>query len=526
MTRMVRARHAIPVGHGEVLAEPPYELWAERAEANAAAVSDWGFTIGGMSGLALRRLARRETVAEAGAYSRRIGIDVATVPVEPRLLLVTGHQPDFYHPGVWVKDFLLQRLADETGAAALDLVVDTDSFERVELRTPCTRPSVGRCTAVLGTTGVGGCFACAPVPTCSDVEMFRQAGLDALSTLPAPALGKHFDTFCDVLLDAIGHADDLGQALTGARRRFESPAKTDYLELGVSRQARTSAFRRFAAALLLDAEGFATVFNAELRAYRTRTGTRSKVQPFPDLSIDERSIELPFWVLSGGRRRPARVTRGDAPALLADDGSVCDVPSDVDDVMSVLEKADALLVPRAATLTLFNRMFVADLFIHGVGGGRYDRVTDAVARSYFGVEPPTFVVASMTLHLPLGEHVVTDEEIVALEQRLQRLEHNPDQLLDEVEFDDAGERLEAERLVAEKCALVTEIAEKDVDKKTVGERIRAVNARLSRIMAPVVAETAERLEAVRAQRETAEILSDRTYPYCLWNPIEVMDKVR
>lgn len=523
---MVRARYAMPAGHGEVLTEPPYELWAERAETNASAVLGWRFTVGDMPALALRRLARRESMAEAGAYSRRMGIEGAAASIEPGLLVVTGHQPELYHPGVWVKNFLLQRFADETGAAALDLVVDTDSFERVELRTPCMRPAIGRCTTVLATAGEGGCFACSPVPSRAEAETFCESGSEALSTLPAPALERHFRSFCDALYEALEHADDLGQALTGARRRFESSTRTDYLELGVSRQAHTSAFRRFAASLVLDAERFGEVFNAELHAYQIRTGARSKVQPFPDLDMDERAVELPFWVLFGGRRHSARVTKGVQRMLLADGEAVCTLPPDTDGVMSALDAAGALLVPRAVTLTLFNRMFVADLFIHGVGGGRYDRVTDAVVRSYFGVEPPAFTVASMTLHLPLGAHVVTDEEIAALEQRLQRLKHNPDQLLDEVEFDDAKERLEAERLVAEKGALVIDIAEKGVDKKATGGRIRAVNARLFEMMAPVVVDTQQRLEAAKEQRETAAILSDRTYPYCLWNPLEVMDKVR
>lgn len=523
---MVRLRHATPEGHGEVLTEPAFEEWAGLVQENSALVATWSFTVGGVPAAALRRQARRESVAEAGAYSRRMGISTAQTPAEPALVVVTGHQPELYHPGVWVKDFLLQRLADDIGAAAIDLVVDTDAVDRVELRTPCMCPAPDRCTAILTTPEAGACYACSEPPSSAEVKAFRETGERALATLPAPALGRHFAAFCDALGESIGNADDLGQALTGARRRFEAVAETDYLELGVSRQAGTAAFLRFAAALALDAERFAAVFNEELEGYRARTGTRSKAQPFPNLRVDDDSIELPFWLLSRGRRSPARVTISDDPVLLADRDPVCALPREVDDVASALAAADALLVPRAAALTLFNRMFVADLFIHGVGGGRYDRLTDAVIRSYYGVEPLRFAVASMTLYLPLGAHVVTDEEIAALEQRLKRLEHNPDQFMDDVEFDDPAQRIEAQGLVAEKCALIVDIANPDADKKSVGERIRTVNQRLATIMAPLVAETRSLLDAAIAGRESAEVLSDRTYPYCLWSPLEVMDKVR
>ncbi len=48
-------------------------------------------------------------------------------------IVMTGHQPELYHPGVWVKDFLLQRLSEETGASAIDVVVDSDGFDTVSV---------------------------------------------------------------------------------------------------------------------------------------------------------------------------------------------------------------------------------------------------------------------------------------------------------------------------------------------------------------------------------------------------------
>ena len=88
----------------------------------------------------LRRIARREAVAASSAFSARLGVPVRSVDGEPELLVVTGHQPELYHPGVWIKDFLLQRLSDETGATAIDLVVDSDGFESLDIHSPCLRP--------------------------------------------------------------------------------------------------------------------------------------------------------------------------------------------------------------------------------------------------------------------------------------------------------------------------------------------------------------------------------------------------
>ena len=43
---------------------------------------------------------------------------------------------------------------------------------------------------------------------------------------------------------------------------------------------------------------------------------------------------------------------------------------------------------RALTNTLYARLFLGDLFIHGIGGGKYDEVTDAIIRRYYRSSRP------------------------------------------------------------------------------------------------------------------------------------------
>ena len=56
---------------------------------------------------------------------------------------------------------------------------------------------------------------------------------------------------------------------------------------------------------------------------------------------------------------------------------------------------------RALTTTLFSRFLLGDLFIHGIGGAKYDELGDEIARRFFGIEPPGFLTVSMTLWLGL-----------------------------------------------------------------------------------------------------------------------------
>jgi hypothetical protein len=188
--------------------------------------------------------------------------------------------------------------------------------------------------------------------------------------------------------------------------------------------------------------------------------------------------------------------------------------------------AEVALAPKALLLTMFVRLFCCDLFIHGVGGGRYDSVTDGVCRRYFGIEPPAFVVASITMYLPIGAHAVTDEEIAASKDRLNRLDHNPDTLLGEVEFDSAEERATAIGLAQEKTRLVAAIARPEADRKAIGIAIKEANAALALLLEPLRQVMSDELAVLESQRAAAEILTDRTYPFCLWSPQEVADKAR
>ncbi|MHB1451664.1 MAG: hypothetical protein ACYCXR_07535 [Coriobacteriia bacterium] len=513
----VHGRIGPPEGHGEVLCDPPYPAWAALVEANRTAAEGWPEPL-----RALRAAARRELLVLAQEWTHAPDAATAKTAADAPIVM-TGHQPELYHPGVWVKVFLLDRLARETGAVGIDLVVDTDRAEETGVRLPHLGPPVAAQTITLAPASAGA-FVQSPVPDAAERARFRASGAAVLAGLPAPALGHHFEVFCDALDAAASHSADLGELMTVARRQFEAPANAAYLEAPVSRVAGSRAYLQWAASLLDDAVRFRDAMNESLRSYRTRTGTRSVAQPFPDLDQRGELIEAPFWLLREGRRDRVWV-RADGALCAGEDADLV-APGCTASDLRALSVDGQILAPKAITLTLFARLFCSDLFIHGTGGGRYDRVTDAVIAAYYGIEPPRYVVASMTLLLPLGAHVATAEEVALLTQELNRLEHNPDAALDELEFDDEDEHRRAHELADRKASLVEAIKVPGADKKAIGAEIRSVNAALGEMLEPVVRDAQERLERARAAQAAADVLMDRTYPYCLWDPREVSDKVR
>src|SRR5437660_1086435 len=59
----------------------------------------------------------------------------APSPEEPPVVM-SGHQPEFFHPGVWIKNVAAARLSERVGGRAICLAVDSDASEKLALRWP------------------------------------------------------------------------------------------------------------------------------------------------------------------------------------------------------------------------------------------------------------------------------------------------------------------------------------------------------------------------------------------------------
>ncbi len=80
--------------------------------------------------------------------------------------------------------------------------------------------------------------------------------------------------------------------------------------------------------------------------------------------------------------------------------------------MSDLGRDDVILEPRAVLTSALMRMFVCDCFIHGTGGGHYDRATTRWLRDWLGVEllPPLVVTAHVRIDAEAWLQALSDVE--------------------------------------------------------------------------------------------------------------------
>jgi hypothetical protein len=80
---------------------------------------------------------------------------------------------------------------------------------------------------------------------------------------------------------------------------------------------------------------------------------------------------------------------------------------------------------------MFARYLLGDLFIHGIGGAKYDELGDAIARNFFHIEPPGFLTLSMTQWIGLPDRPANANNLADIIRELRDLEFNPDRALSE-----------------------------------------------------------------------------------------------
>src|SRR5262249_59914982 len=138
---------------GALLAVPPLAEVGDQFRRTASLLGGWEYDFQGRSATHLRGLVHREIIAGAREFLIRHGVmapecqakadSASTTP-----LVVTGHQPELFHPGVWVKNFATSALARAHGGLGLNLIVDNDLPKSSAIRVPQIGDGQARAVAV------------------------------------------------------------------------------------------------------------------------------------------------------------------------------------------------------------------------------------------------------------------------------------------------------------------------------------------------------------------------------------------
>ena len=320
----------------------------------------------------------RRTVRSAGplrdAPGSVLGVPCARWKEEARALFGvpqgpvagTGHQAEWWHPGIVAKFEHARALAAECGGTAtVWLVVDTDVRDPLELRVPMREHGALVAHVVrAGRRRAQGTVACArPAVMPGDCE--------SVAARCEPACAAEGLHRAWASLARHSRARDAAEQVVLAQRDL-LPA------IGVpGAVVRTSS-------LLSAGLGRAIAEHAARHPHECARAFNEAVRLVPRVArplaepLRGGGTELPFWTDAGdGTRAP--VTDAALPALLRD---------------------GAPLWPRAFLTSVIARASLCDRFVHGLGGEVYERATEAFARRFLDAELPAFDVATATVRLP------------------------------------------------------------------------------------------------------------------------------
>src|SRR3989304_6843109 len=322
-------------------------------------------------------------------------LDYETIKNIP--IIQTGHEPILYHPGVWIKNHLAHYLVKKLGGISVNMIVDNDACNMGFMYVPILSEilaSVGKVAFVKNKDHVA--YEEIVFDDFEPILQFKEEVIDLLSkndyredvkTIVEDMQGM-FEQFINCLWEYYqqGCSDMVG-LLTAARKSLEEDFGIENPEAPVSWMCDTDGFYHFVLHILYKAGRFAKIYNEKLAEYRCIHKIRSKANPLPDLKVLGNSIELPFWVwkAEGQRAKCYRVNEGE-DIKITDGAEVLVTLKKNDDVINnitrlkILMESGIKIRPRAISTTMFSRLFFADVFIHGIGGAKYDTITDEIIR--------------------------------------------------------------------------------------------------------------------------------------------------
>jgi hypothetical protein len=512
-----------------VVVDPPWSEVPRSLEENMAVRSGWEYDFQGISASRLIAEAREELRAAAIGWRNAYGgaeqpFD-ATGPI-----FLAGHQPQMFHPGVWLKNFALGRLAERRAGTAVNLIIDSDVAANPTLSLP-----VGSLEAP-ARESLAYDLPQPAVPyeerRIEDRALFESFAARAAEIISPFVKNPLLEKYWPMVVAQSRPQGLLGASLARARHLLENSWGFSTWEVPQSAVCDCPAFFRFAAHLMAQMPQFLSIYNAAVGEYRLRHRIRSHAHPVPDLAIEGEWLESPFWIWTAEnpRRRRLFVRPGGRETTLSDRQNVelrLSLSPDSDGGRAVEQLIEwrhkgVKIRSRALITTLWARLALGDLFLHGIGGGNYDRVTDAIVERFFGRVPPRFMVLSATLLVPIERRSPTGEDPRVPSARLRELTYHPERFLGELRDLSKTNYSFATAAVTEKRRWI-ETPQTRENAKRRCRGIRGVNERLQPWLAELRSQWERRRDFALADAKKEKILAWREYAFCLYPEDAIRD---
>lgn len=495
-----------------LFASPPLSQWHQLALANQVLLNKPNVRLGGRLLTELRSQARRDFTETARRWNP--SIQISPNALQPGAVwLMTGHQPELYHPGVWAKNFAVSLVAKNSGMIGLNLVADTDQFKTNQIRVPAgslQQPEI--VNVAFDSVDDGRPDEAWNV---TDRELFNNFGSTIAGHLSPEVADPLVDSFWPLVL----HLNEANgaRAISLARQSIETQWGMGLVESPMSLWAETPTVQHLFCMILADLPRFHAIHDQRLKAYRAEHGIRSRNHPVADLQTNGDWWEAPLWAW-----RDSHPIREPLWARMHNDAQGVDLrmenesepiaslairpDSSTDSGISELSRlaqSGIRIRPRALVTTALCRTLLADLFVHGIGGAIYDELGDSIFSQFFGFMPPAYAVTSATLRLADFPPATARREVEAQIRLKRRMQWKAETL--------AEVPPETQNLLQEKNFWLNQPTEDRKRRRERARRLREINRAIATHLASDISMVENRISSLRQEAATETLARSREY---------------
>ncbi|MCP4267698.1 MAG: hypothetical protein GY777_19385 [Candidatus Brocadiaceae bacterium] len=151
-------------------------------------------------------------------------------------------------------------------------------------------------------------------------------------------------------------------------------------------------------------------------------------------------------------------------------------------------------------------------FFHGIGGAKYDLITDEIIRDFFTAEPPEYATISATLHLPYKPFDSSKEDMRTLKHVIKDMGFNPDRYASDEIMEDAGMRT----MVTKKTELIAKESHDIKEKHRTFDRLKQLNSLMNEKIRPLIKEKEKEMEDLEKRLRYNSIITNREYAFCIY----------
>lgn len=444
--------------------------------------------------------------------SARLDHEETNPNATPPPIVMTGHQPELFHPGVWFKNFVVGALAKQAGATPVHIVMDNDVGGDPAIQVPTVRNGIWHRQRVA--YDVGGPLVPHEERHPIDRHLFDSFETRVCASVERLVTKPLIKELWPSVLEEAGKGLPTGDCLVAARSQIERSRGLKLRVVKMSELAQTRSFVELTLQLVDSAARFRRVHNEVLGQYRDIHRIRSPLQPMPDLRTDGEWIECPCWVWTTAEPTRQRLfARATQLGLEISDMNEFqqelsgERPERVDQWLELRERG-VKIRPRAILSTLYFRLLLCDWFVHGIGGGKYDQVTDEIIRRLFGATPSVFQIATSTHHLSSSHQHADASQLRRLVKQLRDLEYHAEHQVSSGEITD--------QLIGEKRYWTTGNWASSHSAKRRHDEICRINTALQAHVEPLRRQLETQLNRDRRDLESCRVLESREYSFCLF----------